>query len=92
VAYNATDALKLINTQYWIECFNNGYEGWCNWRRSGYPVLSPNLFNNNLNGGFIRRFIYPITLQNITPANYQEAVARLGGKDELIGRVFWDTP
>jgi len=91
VAYNATDALMLINTQYWIECFNNGYEGWSNWRRSGYPVLSPNLFNNNLNGGFIRRFIYPINEQTINPENYQAAVAALGG-DLLTTRVFWDTP
>ena len=74
VAYNATDALMLINTQYWIECFNNGHEGWSNWRRSGFPVLSPNLFNNNLNGGFIRRFIYPINEQTINPENYQAAL------------------
>jgi hypothetical protein len=89
VAYNATDALMLINTQYWIECFNNGYEGWSNWRRSGFPVLSPNLFNNNLNGGFIRRFIYPINEQTINPENYQAAVASMGG-DLLTTRVFWD--
>lgn len=92
VAYNATDALKLINTQYWIECFNNGYEGWCNWRRSGYPVLSPNLFNNNLNGGFIRRFSYPISEQTNNAANYQAAVAGLGGPDFLTTRIFWDLP
>jgi hypothetical protein len=92
VAYNAADALKLINTQYWIECFNNGYEGWCNWRRSGYPVLSPNLFNNNLNGGFVRRFSYPSFEQTNNAANYQAAVAGLGGPDFLTTRVFWDTP
>ena len=92
VAYNATDALMLINTQYWIECFNNGHEGWCNWRRSGFPVLSPNYFNNP-SGGFIRRFVYPIGEQTINPANYQEAVASLGGDgDKLTTRVFWDKP
>lgn len=90
VAYSATDALRLINTQYWIECFNNGYEGWCNWRRSGFPVLSPNLFNNNLNGGFIRRFSYPNAEQTSNPGNYQAAVASLGGPDYLTTRIFWD--
>jgi hypothetical protein len=92
VAYNAANALKLINTQYWIECFNNPYEGWCNWRRSDQPVLSPNLFNNNLNGGFIRRFSYPSSEQTNNVANYQAAVAGLGGPDFLTTRVFWDTP
>lgn len=92
VAYNATDALKLINTQYWIECFNNGHEAWCNWRRSGFPVLQPNTFNNYLGGGFIRRFTYPINLVNITPASYQEGVALLGGPDLMTTRIFWDTP
>jgi hypothetical protein len=90
VAYNATDALNLINTQYWIESFNNGYEAWCNWRRSRFPVLSPNLFNNNLNGGFIRRFVYPPKEQTANTANYDAAVAGLGGPDFLTTRIFWD--
>jgi len=91
VAYNATDALKLINTQYWIESFNNGVEAWSNWRRSGFPVLQPNLYNNFLGGGFVRRFTYPINLKDITPANYQAAVASMGA-DLLTTRIFWDTP
>lgn len=92
VAYLDADALNQVNTQYWIECFNNGYEGWCNWRRSGFPVLSPNLFNNNLNGGFIRRFSYPVAEQTANTANYEAAVAGLGGPDFLTTRVFWDKP
>lgn len=92
VAWNNTDALKLINTQYWIECFNNGYEAWSNWRRSEYPVLKPNLFNSNLSGGFIRRFSYPQDEQTTNRANYQAAIAGLGGPDFLTTRIFWDTP
>ena len=90
VAWNNTDALKLINTQYWIECFNNGYEGWSNWRRSEFPILKPNLFNNDLSGGFIRRFSYPQSELNDNTANYNAAVAALGGPDFLTTRVFWD--
>jgi len=91
-AWDANNALKLINTQYWIECFNNGFEAWCNWRRSGFPVLQPNTFNNFLGGGFIRRFTYPINEVTINPANYQAAVASLGGPDLMTTRIFWDTP
>jgi hypothetical protein len=92
VAWDNANALNQINTQYWIESFNNGYEAWSNWRRSGYPLLKPNLFNNNLNGGFIRRFSYPQDEQTTNEINYLAAKAGLGGPDFLTTRVFWDTP
>jgi hypothetical protein len=92
VAYNDADALRLINTQYWIASFGNGLEAWANFRRSGYPALPANNFNNNLEGGFIRRMAYPVSESNVNTANYQAAVASMGGKDDLITRVFWDTP
>ena len=91
VAYNATDALKLINTQYWIVSLRNGTEAFANFRRTGFPTLSPNLFNNNLNGGFVRRMSYPNAEASSNTANYNAAVAAIGG-DKLTSRVFWDIP
>jgi hypothetical protein len=91
VAYNPTDALKLINTQYWIVNIRNGTEAWANFRRTGLPVLSPNLFNNNLNGGFVRRMSYPNVEASANTANYQAAAAAIGG-DKLTSKVFWDNP
>ncbi len=70
IAYNSTDALKLINTQYWICSITNGPEGFANWRRSGFPVLQPNTYNNNLNGGFVRRMSYPDAEEAQNPDNY----------------------
>ncbi|MBS1662656.1 MAG: SusD/RagB family nutrient-binding outer membrane lipoprotein [Bacteroidetes bacterium] len=90
VAYNATDALKLIGIQYWIANLTNGTEAWCNFRRTGFPALSPNLYNNNLNGGFIRRLSYPDYELANNKANYVAAVQAMGGKDDLVTRVFWD--
>ncbi|MDV3310659.1 MAG: SusD/RagB family nutrient-binding outer membrane lipoprotein [Cyclobacteriaceae bacterium] len=89
VAYNDTDALELINTQYWIVNIRNGTEAFANFRRSGYPTLSPNLFNNNLNGGFARRMSYPDREASANAENYAKAAAAMGG-DNLVGRVFWD--
>lgn len=89
VLYNATDALKLINTQYWIVNLRNGTEAFSNFRRSGFPALSPNLFNNKLNGGFVRRMSYPDVEASSNTANYQAAAAAMGG-DKLTSRVFWD--
>ena len=91
VAYNTTDALMLINTQYWIASINNGAEGFANWRRSGFPVLQPNKYNNNLSGGFVRRMAYPNAELSQNPDNYNAAVASMGG-DGLTQRVFWDKP
>lgn len=91
VAYNPTDALKLINTQYWIVNIRNGTEAWANFRRSSFPALSPNLFNNNLNGGFVRRMSYPNVEASSNTANYQSASTAIGG-DKLTSKVFWDNP
>ena len=89
VAYNTTDAIELINTQYWIVNFRNGTEAFANFKRSGYPALSPNLSNNNLNGEFARRMSYPDREASSNAENYAGAVA-LMGSDNLVSRVFWD--
>ncbi|MEO6453576.1 MAG: SusD/RagB family nutrient-binding outer membrane lipoprotein [Ginsengibacter sp.] len=93
IAYNDADALKLINTQYWIECITNGAEGFANWRRSGFPVLLRNTYNDDLvpGGGFVRRMSYPDAEQAQNADNYQAAVTSMGG-DDLVHRVFWDKP
>jgi hypothetical protein len=91
IAYNDANALRLINTQYWIASITNGAEGFANWRRSGFPVLQPNMYNNNLSGGFVRRMAYPNAEQAQNAANYTAAVASMGG-DGLTQRVFWDKP
>jgi hypothetical protein len=89
VAFNTTDALELINTQYWIINIRNGTEAFANFRRSGYPALAPNPANNNLNGGFVRRLSYPDREASANAAKYTDASSRIGG-DNLLSRVFWD--
>jgi hypothetical protein len=91
VAYNPADALKLINTQYWIASLRNGAEAYANFRRSGFPALSPNLFNNKLNGGFVRRLSYPDVEASANTVNYNAAATAIGG-DKLTSKVFWDIP
>lgn len=91
VAYSEATALDRINTQYWIASFGNGAESFANFRRSGYPALTPNNYNNNLQGGFARRFPYPNEESARNSESYQAAVASLG-PDNPLTRVFWDTP
>jgi hypothetical protein len=91
VAFNPTDALELINTQYWVVNIRNGTEAFANFRRSGYPALSPNLFNTKLNGGFVRRLSYPDKEGSANAKNYAAAALAIGA-DNLLSRVFWDIP
>lgn len=89
VKYDDAKALELINTQYWIASLGNGAESFANFRRSGFPALAPNKYNNNLQGGFVRRFAYPNEESSRNSESYQKAVSRMG-TDNLTTRVFWD--
>jgi len=90
--FDPSTALQQINTQYWIASFQNGSEAWANFRRSGFPALTPNPYPSAdpaVVGGFIHRLVYPVREKTVNTANYDEAVARMGG-DNLATRVFWD--
>jgi hypothetical protein len=89
VAFTAANALDRINTQYWIASFGNGAESFANFRRSGFPELKPNNYNNNLQGGFARRFSYPNEESARNSESYQAAVASFG-TDNPLTRIFWD--
>jgi hypothetical protein len=86
--------LEQINTQYWIASFLNGPEAFANFRRSGYPALTPNPYGqpNNPdvpNNTFIRRLTYPTSELSVNTDNVNEAIGRQG-PDKLSTRVWWD--
>lgn len=96
VAFRAPDALEQINTQYWVASLRIWAEAWANFRRSGYPRLSPINFpgadpsvNEGNAGGFIHRLPYPLREKSVNSANVREAIDRMGG-DNFGIRVFWD--
>ncbi|MFS2186889.1 SusD/RagB family nutrient-binding outer membrane lipoprotein [Mucilaginibacter sp. Mucisp84] len=96
-AYVAThplgaSALQQINTEYWVETstlfmFN---ENWTNWRRSGFPVLTPVKYPSQFDTEIPRRVIYPITLQSTNPNGLASGVQSLSGGDKFSSRVWWD--
>jgi Starch-binding associating with outer membrane len=88
--------LQQINTQYWIASFLNGPEAFANFRRSGFPALTPNPYgqpgNPDVpNGTFIRRITYPTTELSVNTTNVNAAIGRQG-PDKLSTRVWWDKP
>lgn len=89
--YVSANGLEMINTQFWAATLLNGYEAWSNWRRSGFPVLTPVNYPGNATSGTIpRRFPYPTAEANNNPVNYKTAHDAVPGGDLLTGRVWWD--
>jgi hypothetical protein len=90
--YDAPNALKQINWQYWVSSLMNGPEAFANFRRSGYPDLAPNPFpGKDISGNFIRRLTYPNSEISVNTTNVNEAIGRMGA-DNLDTRVWWDIP
>jgi hypothetical protein len=90
----AGNELQQINTQYWIASFLNGPEAFANFRRSGFPTLTPNPYGqpNNPdvpNNTFIRRLTYPTSELSVNTNNVNDAISRQGA-DRLSTRVWWD--
>jgi len=90
VEYDEADAIELINTQKWIALLFDGIESFANYRRSGYPDISPGFANGESGGEVPRRLRYPINEQVNNTINYTDAVARLNGGDVITARMWWD--
>jgi Starch-binding associating with outer membrane len=88
--YDSATALEQINTQYWVASFQNGPEAFANFRRSGFPKLSPNPFpGKSIKGNFINRLTYPNSEISVNSVNVKAAIARQGA-DDLDTKVWWD--
>ena len=89
-ALQAGSELQQIAEQYWAATFLNEYEAFANWRRTGFPQLTPTTFPDDITNGQIpRRLRYPTGEYSNNEAHIQEAVARQGA-DDLLTRVWWD--
>ena len=77
----------------------NPSEAWANLRRSDYPVVMDRTKLKTYDG-FIyddpdmstpTRLKYPVLESKYNTANYNDAIQRLGGKDDWHARLWWDT-
>ncbi|WP_071638746.1 SusD/RagB family nutrient-binding outer membrane lipoprotein [Flavobacterium johnsoniae] len=80
-----------IATQLWITYIFNSIEAYSNWRRTGYPVLVPITNADSETGGVTpKRLYYPNDEMQKNEAHYLEALARMGGKNDWLNKVWWD--
>jgi len=83
-------SMKQIITQKWLTNINNGFEGWIEYRRTGYPALDPG-GSASLNSGAIpSRFIYPSDEVSINSVNYKAEITNMGGKEVTTYKAWWE--
>ena len=82
--------LEMIINQKLVALYPDEFQGWCEYRRTGYPQqgLSPDV-NSELKGKVPRREKYPISEQTTNSANYNDAVSRIG-VDSRLSKFWWD--
>ena len=82
--------MEQIHTQFWVSLFMNNIEVYANWRRTGYPKLTPTNYPGNATGGSIpRRLPYPQSEASLNTDNYNAAV-KAQGPDLFTTRIWWD--
>jgi hypothetical protein len=88
--YNAVDStpLEQIITQKWIASVIQGYEGWIEYRRTGFPALKN--ISASLNNGLIPvRMPYPAEAATLNQENYKIAETATNG-NSLDVKVWWN--
>jgi len=81
------DKIEQIITQKWIANIINGYEGWIDYRRTGFPALKT--IAASLNNDLIPvRMPYPTDEDALNHENFEAATA--GNDNSVNARVWWD--
>lgn len=84
---SANDFRKIAE-QRWLAHYPDGNQGWAEWRRTGFPVLSPAPGQSN---PIPRRIPYGPNEPQLNAANYNAAAA-LYNNNSQNARVWWDRP
>jgi hypothetical protein len=83
-----TTPLQQIITQKWIASIINGYEGWVEFRRTGFPALKN--VSASLNNNLIPvRMPYPAEAASLNSENYKIAETATNG-NSLDVKVWWN--
>lgn len=85
---NGANPIAQIITQKWIANMINGYEGWIEYRRTGFPALRT--ISASLNDNLIPvRMPYPAEEEALNQVNYATAAANTDG-NSINASVWWD--
>ena len=87
--FNSDNALEAILTQKWLSNFFISIESWCDYRRTGYPILITNGEAARNDHILPTRMRYPADEAYRNPVTYPEALERLGGTNNIKTDVWW---
>lgn len=90
VAYGIAEGgsnMNAIAMQKWLALYNDGYQGWIEWRRLDYPIL--NVPVDLTMADIPVRHAYPVSEASVNGTNYAIAANAMGG-DSQATKVFWD--
>ncbi len=90
IAYDPTKAIQLIATQRWLGMYPDGAQAWAEWRRTGFPVLTPTIYAQNTGGQIPRRYIYGTDEYSSNKSNVTTAASGLTGGDTQDSKIWWD--
>lgn len=88
--FNSDNAIEAILVQKWVSTFFVGVESWCDYRRTGFPLLKTN--GPAAGNKFIlpTRLRYPSDEAFRNVVTYQETLDRwLGGTNNIQTDVWW---
>lgn len=86
--------MEAIGTQYWFATLLNEYEAYANWRRTGFPTLTPVNYSGNVTNGTIPVRLAISQGEGSNNPNFEAAKSNQGlGSDfssHMSVPVWWD--
>jgi hypothetical protein len=83
------EQLEKIMNQKIIALYPDEFQGWCEYRRTGYPKVPIGPDQAALAGTVPRREPWPTTEENINSVSFKEALSRYG-TDSRLTKFWWD--
>jgi Starch-binding associating with outer membrane len=88
---SGTTYKEKIGKQKWLALFNQGTQGWTEWRRLDFGILQLPADGVLDGSGIPFRIKYPVDEQTLNSGNYNAAIANQG-PDLQETKVWWDKP
>lgn len=80
-------ALEMIGEQMWASKWMNWWDAWSDYRRTGYPQLTPTNYPGNATNGQIPTKLMIPAYEATGNPNYATGATQ---PDRLVGKVWWD--
>lgn len=80
-------ALQQVWKEEYINFYYQGFDGWNNYKRVGYPEFT--VGSAMLTDEIMKRMVYPPLLKSVNGAHYNEAVQLLDKGDDLLSGSWW---